>query len=130
MMLRTALRFATSVTVLFAVLVGSLTVTRPAPARAAEMLALGSTDSCHLTAAGGVKCWGRNAYGSLGDGTVMQSATPVDVVGLSSGVVTISAGGSHTCALTDLGGVMCWGYNGTGALGDGTSTNRGVPVPV
>jgi len=107
-------------------------------------IAAGSEHTCALTATGGVKCWGANLFGQVGDGTTDDihpyvigtsstnhyRASPVDVAGLSSGVVAITAGASHSCALTMGGGVKCWGNNIFGQLGDGTNTTRLAPVDV
>src|SRR5260221_233958 len=79
---------------------------------------------------GGVKGWGYNQFGQLGDGTNADSAVPVDVTGLQSGVGAIDTRGEHTCALMTGGSVKCWGANINGQLGDGTTASSDVPVGV
>lgn len=91
-------------------------------------IATGDYHGCALTEAGAVLCWGMNSKGQLGDGTTTNSPTPVQVSGLTSGVTAIVAKGQSTCALTDGGELKCWGYNVKGQLGDGTTTDRHIPV--
>jgi alpha-tubulin suppressor-like RCC1 family protein len=83
-----------------------------------------------VTTAGGVKCWGYNQWGQLGDGTTADKATPTDVFGLASGVVAVATGYGHTCALMKAGDVRCWGNNQWGQLGDGTTDNKLTPTSV
>jgi alpha-tubulin suppressor-like RCC1 family protein len=98
------------------------------PATGIVKTAAGLEHSCALTDAGGVKCWGDNWEGKLGNGSVINSTFPVDVVGLNAGVVDISGTHKHTCALTSTGRVQCWGRNWHGELGDGTTEYRVTPV--
>jgi alpha-tubulin suppressor-like RCC1 family protein len=95
-----------------------------------KAVAAGGRHTCALTDVGGVKCWGLNHDGQLGDGTVQNRSIPVDVLGLSNGVMAITAGRRYTCALTNAGSIKCWGKNHDGQLGDGTRDDRSTPGDV
>ncbi|MCV6637233.1 FG-GAP-like repeat-containing protein [Candidatus Albibeggiatoa sp. nov. NOAA] len=107
-----------------------LVITFSGVVHAAPDISAGYRYTCALTSSGGMKCWGLNDVGQLGDGTTNQSSTPVDVSGLTSGVAAISAGAYHACALTTSGGVKCWGRNNEGQVGDNTFIQKLSPTDV
>ncbi|MBI3073087.1 MAG: hypothetical protein HYY84_13315 [Deltaproteobacteria bacterium] len=111
----------------------------------ATAISAGANYSCAVTSQGGVKCWGKNKSGQLGDGKTLDRATPQDVVGLSTGIRQVSTAPndsycyrfgsqsgpcSHTCAVTTSGGAKCWGSNRMGELGDGTFNDSLTPRDV
>ena len=93
-------------------------------------IANGLTHTCALKSTGAVVCWGSNSSGALRVGATTNRLAPTPVVGLTSGVSAIAAGSDHTCALMSTGGAVCWGSNGNGQLGDGTTVGRYVARPV
>jgi len=99
-------------------------------------IAVGLSHVCALTVTSGVKCWGSNDFGQLGNDTINDSTTPVDVINASgdptllSGITAIAAGSGYTCALAATKQVKCWGVNWNGQLGDNTTTHRHAPVDV
>ena len=99
-------------------------------------IAAGSNrDSCSVSGSGSVYCWGRNYYGELGNNTTIGSWVPVQVFGLGglgylTDMIQADGGVSNACAVKSDGTVYCWGYNGSGILGNGTTTDSKVPVQV
>ena len=90
-----------------------------------RLVSIGGGHTCALTSNGGVRCWGRNDFGQLGDGSTTYRYVPVAISGASS-VIALAAGINHTCAAQGggIGGtVVCWGGNTLGQLGDGTNNN-------
>ncbi len=115
--------------------VGSIISAGPTAAFVDTGVAAGQGHSCALSHLGMVWCWGADNYGQLGNGGTTRSNTPVPVAGLPSGapfaVTAIVTGQYHSCALTRLGAVLCWGYDANGELGDGqVETQSSTPVPV
>lgn len=96
-----------------------------------QQIDAGNTHTCALTAASGVKCWGYNSQGQLGNGTYDYSQTPVDVTGLAGAVQSIGMGYSHSCAVINItGAVQCWGLNANGQLGNTMGGTYNTPVNV
>jgi alpha-tubulin suppressor-like RCC1 family protein/pimeloyl-ACP methyl ester carboxylesterase len=88
----------------------------------------GMNSSCAVLSGGTVKCWGRNTYGQLGNGTTTQALSPVAVSGITN-VTSLSAGTSanHMCARLADKTVKCWGLDDRGQLGDLGTANSSTP---
>jgi alpha-tubulin suppressor-like RCC1 family protein len=111
------------------------------PAEATEVSAIGAigtVGSPTLTVTGGlayscaagssgIRCWGSDTNGQLGDNATGQRIQPVPVTGIVFGTAMLSAGGLHTCAVVNA-GAKCWGANNAGQLGNGPAGNDMTPV--
>ena len=96
-------------------------------------IAAGDNHSLAWTSDGKLYSWGRNSNGQLGlgDTTLRRQATQVIVDGTPSLVITHAAAGSaHTLAVTSDSAAWAFGLNGSGRLGDGTTTQRTSAVHV
>jgi alpha-tubulin suppressor-like RCC1 family protein len=99
----------------------------------ATSLSAGGQHTCAIIAGGSIECWGFNERGYLGRGTQTSfEAIPAPVTGIAN-AAAVSADSFHTCALLTDASVVCWGYNSSGELGDGTTNTAltfvGVPGP-
>ena len=92
-------------------------------------IAAGDDHTCAALENGEVRCWGFNETGQFGDGTTENRNIPVWVQGLPGKAISLAAGWGHTCALTEEGGVYCWGDNTSGQLGNG-SGQAFIPSPM
>ncbi|MBW2263463.1 MAG: hypothetical protein JRG91_15970 [Deltaproteobacteria bacterium] len=101
----------------------------------ADQVCGGFYHSCARLTSGQVRCWGRNTYGELGNGTSTRSLTPVGVLpvtgsGYLGGVLEISCGNYHNCARLSSGQMVCWGFNGHGQSGGDGSLPGTLTRPV
>jgi alpha-tubulin suppressor-like RCC1 family protein len=83
---------------------------------AVEIITMASTACARRSRDNSVWCWGGNALGELGNGSILPSTDPVPVHDLSH-VTQLTAGDSFACALHDGGQVACWGDNRASQLG-------------
>jgi alpha-tubulin suppressor-like RCC1 family protein len=100
----------------------------------ARMLSAGAAHTCAVTDEREVRCWGAFAGGRLGYGNreaIGDDETPASAgsVPVGAPVIAVAAGGVHTCALLDGGGVRCWGDGAQGRLGTATVQSVGEDEP-
>lgn len=98
-------------------------------------ISVGLDHICALSTAEKAVCWGRGRYGKLGIGSgdglgvIENLRTPREVNGNLS-FALITTGVFQTCGVATDGKAYCWGRNGSGQLGDGTTTMRVEPAAV
>jgi alpha-tubulin suppressor-like RCC1 family protein len=102
-------------------------------------MSLGGDHSCANSFDNGMRCWGNNLSGQLGNGTNTGSAVPLEPPGWGSGpsgtgggatILDFAAGGSHTCAIGSGGKIFCWGSNFYGQLGVDSKIDYNLAQPV
>jgi alpha-tubulin suppressor-like RCC1 family protein len=100
-------------------------------------IAAGASHSCSNNTSLASYCWGANQEGQLGIGDAGLSdagfewvPVTVDYTGTTGSLTIVPGHGNHTCALDAMGSVLCWGNNGSGQVGDGTTVDRGAPTRV
>jgi alpha-tubulin suppressor-like RCC1 family protein len=102
----------------------------------AAALSVGYEQACVRRASGALACWGFNLTGAIGDGSYSTRPTPSTVMGITDATFVATGGYqnsgaiTHSCAIRATGVIDCWGTNGSGQLGNGTTTGSPLPVQV
>lgn len=103
--------------------------TRPVPVSGGlrfGSVVVGNAQTCAVRSDGPAYCWGANDFGQLGDGTILNRASPVRVP--NAGGSAVAVGGFHACVADGI--AICWGRNDVGQVGDGSGEDRLRPVSV
>ncbi|MCY4645047.1 MAG: Ig-like domain-containing protein [Bacteriovoracales bacterium] len=101
-----------------------------------ERVVGGGSHSCALLDSGQARCWGKGDSGQLGNDAFANKDHPVTVINGNNsssaltGIVQLTAGNVHTCALLASGQARCWGKGDSGQLGNDATTNKDHPVTV
>jgi len=109
---------------------GNLNATQVPLPGPASLVSAGINHSCaYVTSPPSVYCWGLNDNLQIGDSTLAQSATPVQVPNTTYPVVrTLSSGSYHNIAATADGRYFAWGRDAEGQFGDGKTTNSATAL--
>jgi alpha-tubulin suppressor-like RCC1 family protein len=95
---------------------------------ASVSLSAGGQTTCVTRSDGTARCWGRNDFGQVGDGTTTRRDVPADVAGKDW--ATVSTSGASTCGVKRDGTLWCWGLDNYGQLGIGHGRPRHRPHQV
>lgn len=95
-------------------------------------VALGATHTCAIFSDESLRCWGNNAMGQLGNGTLVNSGKPVVIFPSDNKLQPklVQSGSHWTCAHLSDNSVQCWGLNEYGQLGNGTNVPSKSPQVV
>ena len=91
-----------------------------------KSIGMGVKHTCAILEDDTLTCWGLDSYGALGNGNLDTSDkyTPQTITTPSDRkVMKVEPGATHTCILLDDGGVMCWGRDNLGQLGNGDTSD-------
>ena len=95
----------------------------------------GTAHTVVLTSKGRVFTWGSNLAGQLGNGTLNDSDSPLDITPkfdliADEKIKTLSSFSSYNIALTSENRLFSWGWNTFGQLGNGNFDNQSIPVDI
>ena len=106
-------------------------VTLPVGRTAVDVQIGGYGTVCAILDDGSLFCWGRNAAGTIGDGSTLDRTTPTrTLIPIPRTVSSVSVGHFHTCGVMDDHSLYCWGSGSSaqyGALGLGTNASHLTP---
>ena len=91
-----------------------------------KSMGMGLKHTCAILEDDTLTCWGLDSHGALGNGVsdTSDKYTPQTITTPSDRkVVKVEPGETHTCILLDDGGVMCWGRDNVGQLGNGDTSD-------
>jgi alpha-tubulin suppressor-like RCC1 family protein len=94
-----------------------------------KQVSLGTYFTCALRTDGTLWCFGYNGGMTIGVGLPdTWILTPSQLTTLGTDVLQVTTGDSHGCVRRSDFSVWCWGWNNVGQVGDGTTTDRSLPV--
>jgi alpha-tubulin suppressor-like RCC1 family protein len=100
-------------------------------ARAYRTLGVGRFHACGITTIGEAFCWGSNFSGAVGDGSHQNVRSAPTAVAGGVSFTAVAAGDGITCGIAATSAeAYCWGYSGSGQLGNGSRSERDVPTSV